>query len=68
MIRRLRFQPDLTTKTYRCYMNHSEHVFYDNPIQFQGFHCLKGESEKTWVSILACLETPKSESPESYEH
>lgn len=54
--------------TTKLLLPHSDHAFYDNPIQVQGFYCLEGESENTWVSVLACLETLKIESPESYEH
>lgn len=54
--------------TTKLLLPHTDHAFYDNPIQVQGFYCLEGESENTWVSVLACLETLKSESPESFEH
>lgn len=54
--------------TTKLLLPHSDHAFYDNPIEVQGFYCLEGESENTWVSVLASLETLKSESPGSYEH
>lgn len=54
--------------TTKLLLPHTDHAFYANPIQVQGFYCLEGESENTWVSVLACLETLKAESSESHEH
>ncbi|MCJ1305449.1 hypothetical protein MMC08_008263 [Hypocenomyce scalaris] len=54
--------------TTQLLLPHSDHAFYDNPIQVQGFYGLEGESENTWVSVLAALETFKREAPESYHH
>ena len=42
---------------------HSDHAFYDNPIQVQGFYGLEGESENTWVSVPAALATFHAENP-----
>lgn len=46
---------------------HADHAFYEQPIQIQGWYILEGESENTWVSVPAALETLKKEAPESYE-
>ena len=54
--------------TTQLLLPHSDHAFYGNPIQVQGFYGLEGESQNTWVSVLAALETLKKEAPESYHH
>ena len=53
--------------TTQVLLPHTDHAFYDNPIQVQGFYGLEGESMNTWVSALAALETLKQESPEYYQ-
>ncbi|CAF9921090.1 MAG: hypothetical protein ALECFALPRED_001711 [Alectoria fallacina] len=54
--------------TTQILLPHTDHAFYDNPIQVQGFYGLEGESENTFVSVLAALETLKTEAPASYHH
>lgn len=54
--------------TTQVLLPHTDHAFYDNPIQVMGFYGLEGESENTWVSALAALETLRKEAPESYHH
>ena len=53
--------------TNQLLLPHTDHAFYDNPIQVMGFYCLEGESENTWVSVLAALSTFKEEHPQLYE-
>ena len=52
--------------TTKVLLPHADHAFYETPIQVQGWYILEGESENTFVSVLAVLETLKQESPESY--
>ena len=54
--------------TDQVLLPHTDHAFYDNPIQVMGFYCLEGTSMNTWTSPLAALETLKLESPEAYQH
>lgn len=54
--------------TTQVLLPHTDHAFYDHPIQVQGFYGLEGKSENTWVSVLAALETLEKEAPESYHH
>lgn len=54
--------------TTKLLLPHSDHAFYDNPIQVQGFYGLEGTSENTWVSVLAALNTMKEEQPELYPY
>lgn len=54
--------------TTKVLLPHSDHAFYENPIQVQGFYGLEGTSENTWVSVLAALQTMKEEYPELYPH
>ena len=54
--------------TTQLLLPHSDHAFYDNPIQVQGFYGLEGTSENTWVSVLAALHTMKEEYPDLYPH
>lgn len=54
--------------TTQILLPHTDHAFYDNPIQVQGFYGLEGTSMNTWTSPLAALETLKIEAPESYHH
>ncbi|KAI4625081.1 uncharacterized protein J4E87_004927 [Alternaria ethzedia] len=54
--------------TTQILLPHTDHAFYDNPIQVQGFYGLEGTSENTWISSLQALETLRSEDPESYRH
>ncbi|KAL8719956.1 MAG: hypothetical protein Q9225_003104 [Loekoesia sp. 1 TL-2023] len=54
--------------TTQILLPHSDHAFYDNPIQVQGFYGLEGTSENTWVSVLAALHTMKEEHPELYPY
>ena len=54
--------------TTQLLLPHTDHAFYDNPIQVEGFYCLEGQSENTWVSAFATLATLKQESPDLYEH
>lgn len=54
--------------TTQVLLPHADHAFYETPIQVQGWYILEGESEDTWVSVLAALETLKEEAPESYHH
>lgn len=54
--------------TTQVLLPHADHAFYEHPIQVQGWYILEGESENTWVSVLAALETLKEEAPESYHH
>ncbi|KAI4151369.1 MAG: hypothetical protein L6R39_002054 [Caloplaca ligustica] len=54
--------------TNQVLLPHSDHAFYDNPIQVMGFYCLEGKSENTWVSSLAALETMKREEPELFKY
>lgn len=54
--------------TTQILLPHTDHAFYDNPIQVQGFYGLEGTSLNTWVSVLAATETLKAEAPEYYNH
>ena len=54
--------------TDQVLLPHTDHAFYDNPIQVMGFYGLEGTSMNTWTSPLAALETLKQESPDSYQH
>ena len=54
--------------TTQLLLPHSDHAFYDHPIQVQGFYGLEGRSENTWVSVLAAIETFKAESPDLYHY
>ncbi|MCJ1392893.1 hypothetical protein MMC18_005765 [Xylographa bjoerkii] len=54
--------------TSQALLPHSDHAFYDNPIQVEGFYCLEGESENTWVSVFAALTSLREVSPQSYEY
>lgn len=54
--------------TTQTLLPHTDHAFYDNPIQVQGFYGLEGTSTNTWTSPLAALETLKKEAPASYRH
>ena len=54
--------------TTQVLLPHTDHAFYDNPIQVQGFYGLEGTSENTFVSVLGALETLMKEDPESYHH
>lgn len=54
--------------TTQILLPHTDHAFYDNPIQVQGFYGLEGTSLNTWTSPLAALETLKKEDSESYHH
>ena len=54
--------------TTQLLLPHTDHAFYDHPIQVQGFYGLEGRSENTWVSILTALETFKNEHPELYRY
>lgn len=54
--------------TTQSLLPHTDHAFYTNPIQVQGFYCLEDQSENTWVSILVVLATFKQESPDLYKH
>ncbi|KAI4283605.1 MAG: hypothetical protein L6R35_005109 [Caloplaca aegaea] len=53
--------------TTQILLPHTDHAFYDNPIQVQGFYGLEGTSLNTWTSPLAALEILKQEFPESYK-
>ena len=52
--------------TSQVLLPHTDHAFYDNPIQVQGFYGLEGTSTNTWTSPLAALETLKCEALDSY--
>ncbi|KAK5120446.1 hypothetical protein LTR85_006385 [Meristemomyces frigidus] len=52
--------------TNQVLLPHADHAFYEQPIQVQGWYILEGESENTWVSMPAALETLKEEAPDSY--
>ena len=52
--------------TTQVLLPHADHAFYETPIQVQGWYILEGESENTFVSVLAVLETLRQEAPESY--
>ena len=54
--------------TTQLLLPHTDHAFYDNPIQVQGFYGLEGQSENTWVSVLATLATFQKECPELYHY
>ena len=54
--------------TTQILLPHTDHAFYDNPIQVQGFYGLEGTSENTFVSVLGALETLKKENPKCYHH
>ena len=58
--------PNYDTK--QVLLPHSDHAFYDNPIQVMGFYALEGNSENTWVSSLAALETLKKEDPNLFPY
>ena len=58
--------PNYDTK--QILLPHSDHAFYDNPIQVMGFYALEGNSENTWVSSLAALETLKQEEPDLFPY
>ncbi|KAI4281856.1 MAG: hypothetical protein L6R35_005540 [Caloplaca aegaea] len=57
-----------TYDTTQILLPHTDHAFYDNPIQVQGFYGLEGTSMNTWTSPLAALEILKQDYPESYKH
>ena len=42
---------------------HTDHAFYEQPVQVMGFYGLEGKSENTWVSGLAALQTLNTENP-----
>lgn len=46
---------------------HSDHAHYIHPARIQGLYALEGESENTFVSCFAALETLKKEAPHLYE-
>lgn len=54
--------------TTQILLPHTDHAFYNNRIQVQGFYGLEGTSMNTWTSSLAALDTLKEETPESYHH
>ena len=58
--------PNYDTK--QVLLPHSDHAFYDSPIHVEGFYCLEGKSENTWVSAFAALKTLEEESPQSYQY
>lgn len=47
---------------------HTDHAFYDSPVQIMGFYGLEGKSENTWVSSLAALHTFEVENPDLLKH
>jgi len=50
--------------TTQLLLPHTDHTFYDHPVQVQGFYGLEGQSENTWVSLLAALATFEAEYPD----
>ena len=54
--------------TTQVLLPHSDHAFYESPIQVQGFYGLEGTSENTWVSVLAALQTMKEDHPDLYPY
>ena len=50
--------------TSQVLLPHTDHAFYDNPIQVQGFYNLEGTSTNTWTSPLAALGDAQIRSPE----
>lgn len=58
--------PNYDTK--QILLPHSDHAFYDNPIQVMGFYALEGKSENTWVSSHAALETMRQEEPDLFPY
>ncbi|MCJ1477071.1 hypothetical protein MMC13_005742 [Lambiella insularis] len=54
--------------TTQLLLPHSDHAFYDTPIQAQGFYILEGTSLNTWVSIPAALATLETEAPHLLPH
>jgi len=47
---------------------HTDHAFYDSPVQTIGFYGVEGKSENTWVSSLAALHTFKVENPDLFKY
>ncbi|KAM0805703.1 hypothetical protein BDR22DRAFT_299459 [Usnea florida] len=54
--------------TTQLLLRHSDHVFYENPAQVQGFYGLEGKSENTWVSVPSALATMREDFPDLYHH
>ncbi len=52
--------------TAQVLLPHADHAFYETPIQVQGWYILEGESENTFLSVLAVLEMLRQEAPKSY--
>ena len=52
--------------TTQLLLPHIHHSFFEHPAQVQGWYVLEGESENTFVSVLAVLETLKKEDSASY--
>lgn len=49
--------------TNKLLLPHTDQTMYDYPAQVMGFYGLEGESENTWVSAPAVLQTLKDEDP-----
>ena len=52
--------------TTQVLLPHVDHAHYQHPIQIQGWYCLEGESENTFVSGLRALQTLQAEAPDLY--
>jgi trimethyllysine dioxygenase len=53
--------------TNRVLLPHTDHSFYEYPVRVMGFYGLEGESENTFVSSYAALETLKREDPHLFQ-
>ncbi|CAM6120090.1 unnamed protein product [Calypogeia fissa] len=53
--------------TTQVLLPHADHAHYQHPVQVQGFYCLEGESENTFVSGLRALRTLQEEAPDLYK-
>jgi trimethyllysine dioxygenase len=47
---------------------HTDHSHYEHPARVQGLYALEGDSENTFVSFIAALQTMTAEAPHLVEH
>lgn len=53
--------------TSQILLPHVDHAHYPYPVQVQGFYGLEGESENTFISAFAVLDTLRAEAPDLFE-
>jgi trimethyllysine dioxygenase len=53
--------------TNKVLLPHTDHAHYIHPARVQGLYALEGESENTFVSCFAALETLQIEAPHLYQ-